>query len=146
MIFGFAGGDLPDIREVERSAKCKCKGGDVEMPKRREFIAGVMGGSVGLFASASTDASVKGGMANMAQEVDACVKPAAGPLIPKTAGETQPAKEVAPMVPLARVGKEAPDFEATAYIPGEGFKLVKLSDYRGKWVVLCFYPGDFTFV
>lgn len=48
------------------------------------------------------------------------------------------------MVPLARVGKEAPDFEATAYIPGEGFKLVKLSDYRGKWVVLCFYPGDFT--
>ncbi|MCS3920133.1 peroxiredoxin (alkyl hydroperoxide reductase subunit C) [Candidatus Fervidibacter sacchari] len=116
------------------------------MPKRREFIAGVVGGSVGLFASASTDASVKGGMANMPQEVDACVRPAAGPLIPKTAGETQPAKEVAPMVPLARVGKEAPDFEATAYIPGEGFKLVKLSDYRGKWVVLCFYPGDFTFV
>jgi alkyl hydroperoxide reductase subunit AhpC len=50
------------------------------------------------------------------------------------------------MVPLAHVGKEAPDFEATAYIPGQGFKLVKLSDYRGKWVVLCFYPGDFTFV
>ncbi len=48
------------------------------------------------------------------------------------------------MVPLARVGKEAPDFEATTYIPGVGFKLVKLSDYRGKWVVLCFYPGDFT--
>ncbi len=47
---------------------------------------------------------------------------------------------------VARVGKEAPDFEATAYIPGKGFKNVKLSDYRGKWVVLCFYPGDFTFV
>jgi alkyl hydroperoxide reductase subunit AhpC len=27
-----------------------------------------------------------------------------------------------------------------------GFKNIKLSDYRGKWVVLCFYPGDFTFV
>jgi peroxiredoxin len=27
-----------------------------------------------------------------------------------------------------------------------GFKNVKLSDYKGKWVVLCFYPGDFTFV
>jgi len=46
----------------------------------------------------------------------------------------------------ARVGKEAPDFEASAYVQGEGFKNIKLSDYRGKWVVLCFYPGDFTFV
>jgi alkyl hydroperoxide reductase subunit AhpC len=27
-----------------------------------------------------------------------------------------------------------------------GFKPVKLSDYKGKWIVLCFYPGDFTFV
>jgi peroxiredoxin (alkyl hydroperoxide reductase subunit C) len=47
---------------------------------------------------------------------------------------------------MARVGKEAPDFEAAAYIAGEGFKNVKLSSYRGQWVVLCFYPGDFTFV
>ena len=47
---------------------------------------------------------------------------------------------------MAQVGKEAPDFEASAYISGEGFKNVKLSDYRGKWVVVCFYPGDFTFV
>jgi peroxiredoxin (alkyl hydroperoxide reductase subunit C) len=46
---------------------------------------------------------------------------------------------------LARVGKPAPDFEANAFV-GEGFKPVKLSDYKGKWVVLCFYPGDFTFV
>lgn len=80
----------------------------------------------------------------MPQEVDACVKPAAGPLLPKV-GEPSKGGEVK-VVPLARVGKEAPDFEATAYIPGEGFKNVKLSDYRGKWVVLCFYPGDFTFV
>jgi peroxiredoxin (alkyl hydroperoxide reductase subunit C) len=42
-------------------------------------------------------------------------------------------------------GKPAPDFEAGAYVDG-GFKNVKLSDYHGKWVVLCFYPGDFTFV
>ena len=47
---------------------------------------------------------------------------------------------------MARVGKPAPDFEASAYIVGGGFKNVKLSDYRGQWVVLCFYPGDFTFV
>lgn len=47
---------------------------------------------------------------------------------------------------IARVGQEAPDFEASAYIAGTGFKNVKLSDYRKKWVLLCFYPGDFTFV
>lgn len=44
-----------------------------------------------------------------------------------------------------RVGKPAPDFEAPAYINGE-IKKVKLSDYRGKFVLLYFYPGDFTFV
>jgi peroxiredoxin (alkyl hydroperoxide reductase subunit C) len=46
---------------------------------------------------------------------------------------------------VARVGQKAPDFEATAYADG-GFKNIKLSDYLGQWVILCFYPGDFTFV
>jgi peroxiredoxin (alkyl hydroperoxide reductase subunit C) len=46
---------------------------------------------------------------------------------------------------LARVGNPAPDFEANAFV-GAGFKPVKLSDHKGQWVVLCFYPGDFTFV
>jgi alkyl hydroperoxide reductase subunit AhpC len=46
---------------------------------------------------------------------------------------------------LARVGKPAPDFEASAYLNG-GFQNVRLSDYKGHWVVVCFYPGDFTFV
>ncbi len=45
----------------------------------------------------------------------------------------------------ARVGAKAPDFEAPAYQNGK-FGQVKLSDYAGKWVVVCFYPGDFTFV
>ncbi len=43
------------------------------------------------------------------------------------------------------VGKKAPDFTAPAFHKGE-FKQVKLSDHLGKWVALCFYPGDFTFV
>jgi len=43
------------------------------------------------------------------------------------------------------VGQKAPDFEAKAYYE-KSFKNVKLSDYAGKWVMLCFYPGDFTFV
>lgn len=46
---------------------------------------------------------------------------------------------------VARVGKPAPDFEALALV-GDGFKKVKLSDFKGKWVVLYFYLGDFTFV
>jgi alkyl hydroperoxide reductase subunit AhpC len=46
----------------------------------------------------------------------------------------------------ASVGKEAIDFEASAFVEGQGFRPVKLSDYRGHWIVLCFYPGDFTFV
>jgi alkyl hydroperoxide reductase subunit AhpC len=45
----------------------------------------------------------------------------------------------------ARVGKPAPDFELEAF-HGSGFKNVRLSDFKGKWVVVCFYPGDFTFV
>jgi hypothetical protein len=82
----------------------------------------------------------------MAKEVDGCVKPVAGPLVAApTPAEKAAAKEEIQMT-IARTGKEAPDFEATAYILGQGFKNIKLSDYRGQWVVLCFYPGDFTFV
>jgi len=82
----------------------------------------------------------------MAKEVDGCVKPVAGPLVAApTSAEKTTAKEEVQMT-IARTGKEAPDFEATAYIAGQGFKNIKLSDYRGQWVVLCFYPGDFTFV
>jgi peroxiredoxin (alkyl hydroperoxide reductase subunit C) len=44
-----------------------------------------------------------------------------------------------------RVGLSAPEFTATAVIDQE-FKTIKLSDYRGKYVVLFFYPLDFTFV
>ena len=44
-----------------------------------------------------------------------------------------------------RVGQAAPDFTATAVYDQE-FKTIKLSDYRGKYVVLFFYPLDFTFV
>jgi len=49
------------------------------------------------------------------------------------------------MTMTARVGQKAPDFEAPAYYQGK-FTTVKLSDYLGKWVLVCFYPGDFTFV
>jgi peroxiredoxin 2/4 len=49
------------------------------------------------------------------------------------------------MADSLRVGQAAPDFTATAVVDQE-FKTIKLSDYRGKYVVLFFYPLDFTFV
>lgn len=46
---------------------------------------------------------------------------------------------------MIKVGKPAPLFTAPAFYNGEMTE-VNLEDYRGKWVLLCFYPGDFTFV
>jgi len=77
---------------------------------------------------------------------DSCVQPARGPILAPaglSSGELEPEKEIGMQV--ARVGKKAPDFEAGAYVDG-GFKNITLSEYFGKWIVLCFYPGDFTFV
>jgi hypothetical protein len=80
---------------------------------------------------------------------DGCVKPARGPILPETEdtattmGNTK-SEETRTM--LARVGQQAIDFESTAFIEGLGFQPVKLSDYKGKWIIVCFYPGDFTFV
>ncbi len=44
------------------------------------------------------------------------------------------------------VSRPAPEFEAQAVMPNSSFKQIKLSDYKGKYVVLFFYPLDFTFV
>ena len=66
------------------------------------------------------------------------IKPEAAPSI----GIQQEHKEVELMV---KVGKPAPLFEAPSFHKGT-FTNVKLEDYKGKWVLLCFYPGDFTFV
>ena len=47
--------------------------------------------------------------------------------------------------PDLRVGQLAPEFTATAVIDQQ-FKTVKLSDYQGKYVIVFFYPLNFTFV
>jgi len=84
----------------------------------------------------------------MTKAEQGCIQPAGGPLLPApTSPETSSEKIISQEDAMfARVGREAPDFEASAFVPGEGFKNVKLSDYKGQWIVLCFYPGDFTFV
>jgi len=75
-----------------------------------------------------------------------CARPTGGPVGEKPdetpANEQQSIKEERSMI---KVGQKAPDFTAPGYQKGE-FINVKLSDYLGKWVLLCFYPGDFTFV
>ena len=47
---------------------------------------------------------------------------------------------------LLQVGQKAPDFSAQALMADGSQKEVKLADFKGKWVVLFFYPLDFTFV
>ena len=49
------------------------------------------------------------------------------------------------MLHLAEIREEIPDVEVEAYHE-EDIKKIKLSDYRGKWLILFFYPQDFTFV
>jgi NADH-dependent peroxiredoxin subunit C len=46
---------------------------------------------------------------------------------------------------ILEIGKQAPDFEVEAFHNNE-VKKVKLSDFKGKWVTLVFYPADFTFI
>ncbi len=46
---------------------------------------------------------------------------------------------------MIRINEKAPEFTAEAYINDE-IKKISLKDYKGKWVVLFFYPADFTFV
>ncbi len=59
--------------------------------------------------------------------------------------QDQPPKGKESAMSVVRAGQKAPDFEAPAFHEGN-FGQIKLSDYGGKWVILCFYPGDFTFV
>jgi peroxiredoxin (alkyl hydroperoxide reductase subunit C) len=83
----------------------------------------------------------------MTEEMEiGCARPTGGP-VGETAADAplstkQPEKEKKPMI---QVGKKVPDFVAPAYHKGK-FVSVKLSEHLGKWVLLCFYPGDFTFV
>lgn len=84
----------------------------------------------------------------MAEEMKVgCARPTGGPVgEPATdASETpqpRPKKEGGAMI---MVGQKAPDFSAPGYHNGK-FVSLSLSEYIGQWVLLCFYPGDFTFV
>ena len=85
----------------------------------------------------------------MAEEVEISgARPTGGPVgAPPSKEEPQRESKIEQGVKkvMVKVGKKAPDFQSAALHDGK-FKQLKLSDYLGQWVVLCFYPGDFTFV
>lgn len=85
----------------------------------------------------------RGGV-RMAETNPGCTRPA---IAKKPAEQIQdvPHQEPKGEQQMVRVGKPAPTFSAPAFFEGK-FTSVNLEDYKGKWVVLCFYPGDFTFV
>lgn len=83
----------------------------------------------------------------MAEEIKGgCARPTGGPVgeVPPHEGaiKHQILQEERKMI---QVGRKAPDFSAPGFHK-DIFVNIKLSDYLGKWVLLCFYPGDFTFV
>lgn len=83
----------------------------------------------------------------MSEEADVgCARPTGGPVgepVEKDVEEkNKPIEKERPMITL---GEKVPDFVAPGYQQGK-FVNVKLSDSLGKWTLLCFYPGDFTFV
>jgi hypothetical protein len=84
----------------------------------------------------------------MAEKMEVgCARPTGGPVGGNDESEVQKEtttirKEASAMI---HVGKKAPDFAAPGYHKGH-FISLKLSEFLGKWVLLCFYPGDFTFV
>jgi len=86
----------------------------------------------------------------MGEEMEVgCARPTGGP-VGESAGVESNKSEVdaistREVTAMIQVGKKAPDFAAPAYHKGK-FVSVKLSEYLGKWVLICFYPGDFTFV
>jgi peroxiredoxin (alkyl hydroperoxide reductase subunit C) len=80
-----------------------------------------------------------------AQVLGACGTPSA-----KKPGKAVTVSAAATSVPggFTRVplpGEQAPNFRLPALV-GNKFKNIRLSDYDGKWRVVCFYPADFTFV
>lgn len=76
-----------------------------------------------------------------------CQRPKSEPVREKSksAAAKESSKVMEEKKPMIKVGQKAPDFSAAAFHKGK-FVNVKLSEYTDRWVVLCFYPGDFTFV
>jgi hypothetical protein len=76
-----------------------------------------------------------------------CARPTGGVVGEQEKAKTNEGKQIITKEEqsMILIGRKAPDFSAPAYHKGK-FVTLQLSEYFGKWVLLCFYPGDFTFV
>lgn len=96
---------------------------------------------LGLFTLSGTPA--------FAQVLGPCgTKDAQKPKAAATAPAAATATTAPPLLAISPVplpGEQAPNFELSAVVGAE-VKTIKLSDFDGKWRVVCFYPADFTFV
>ncbi len=82
----------------------------------------------------------------MAEEVSAgCARPTGGPVGEEPVAEEKQETKKMEERQMIMVGQKAPDFQAPGYHNGKFINL-KLSEFLGQWTLLCFYPGDFTFV
>ena len=82
----------------------------------------------------------------MAEELSArCARPTSTTVGEAARDESANQQERKEEPKIILIGKKAPDFTAPGYHQGKFINL-KLSEYLGKWVLLCFYPGDFSFV
>jgi peroxiredoxin (alkyl hydroperoxide reductase subunit C) len=89
---------------------------------------------------------------NAAKEVDmgeelsaGCARPTGGTVGEEPRPESESQEKNLETKTMIMVGQKAPDFQAPGYHNGK-FISMKLSENLGKWTLLCFYPGDFTFV
>ncbi|CAB0033400.1 unnamed protein product [Trichogramma brassicae] len=94
-----------------------------------------------LLISIIVGASINAAWANPWGEDDTCYSFAGGTVYPSGAKHEGHQLHTTKAV----IGKKAPDWEGTAVVNGE-FKELKLSQYKGKYLVFFFYPLDFTFV
>lgn len=102
---------------------------------RRSILAGIAALAL---SPATLRAEVLGPCGTPSAQTPSAAAPAAAPA---AAGAT-------PAMPVAHIplpGEQAPNFSLDAVV-GDEVKTIKLSDFDGKWRVVCFYPADFTFV
>ena len=82
----------------------------------------------------------------MAEELKpGCARPISRTVTGTAPDESERPQERKEKSKMILIGRKAPDFTAPGYHQGK-FINVKLTEHLGKWVLLCFYPGDFTFV
>jgi hypothetical protein len=82
----------------------------------------------------------------MADELNpGCARPTTTTVMETARNNKEQPQEPTEKPTMILIGRKAPDFTAPGYHRGK-FVNLTLSEHLNRWVLLCFYPGDFTFV